>query len=289
MTDILRDPLIIRLIATVLLVLAVLGTRFLIGHWIKRGAHILQEQQRRQLFYLRSLLSGVFLLALVIIWAGQLQNLVLSLTAVMVALVIATKELLMCLSGFLLRSTGRLFSVGDWIECNGLRGEVTDHTLLSTTLLEIDVPEHGYGYTGRSLMLPNSMFLSHPVHTSAFARQYVQHWFTITIEEPLDPVAATERLQHQTEQACTPFLDEARRINEAMNRRLGVEVTGPEPFVNVGTSDIGKTRFTVVLFCPTGRAAALEREIAGTFLRAVKNGEFAPVPAGDAVGAPVHE
>lgn len=289
MLDMLRDPLVIRLIATVLLVLIILGTRFLVGHWIRGGTHIFQENQRRQFFYLRSLLSGVFLIGLVIIWAGQLQNLVLSLTAVMVALVIATKELLMCLSGFLLRTTGRLFSVGDWIECNGLRGEVTDHTLLSTTLLEIDTPEHGYGYTGRSLILPNSMFLSHPVHTSAFARQYVQHRFAITIEEPIDPVAGVERLQGDAERACASFQNEARKMNEAMDRRLGVEMNEHEPFVSVGTSDIGKTRFTVLLFCPTNRAAALERDIAVAFLHAVKNGELTPPAATEAADTSVRE
>jgi len=275
MNSLLQDPFILRVIGTVLLLLAAAGVRFLVVRRIMAGSHLLEDRQRRQLFYLRSVLTVAVLLGLFLIWAGALQNLLLSLTAVMVAVVIATKELLMCLSGFLLRTTGRLFSVGDWIECNGLRGEVTDHMLLSTTLLELEPPEYGYGYTGRTLNLPNSIFLSHPVHVSPFARQYVVHRFSITLSEtPVDAIAATNWLQARTERACEPFLENAREVNEAMDRRLGVDVEGPEPFVTTGTSDIGNMRFVVRVFCPRERAGVLEREITGAFLSAVRRGEI---------------
>jgi hypothetical protein len=133
MLELLQHPMINRLVVTLILLIVLLFLRHLITRWvIVRGAHILDEQQRRQLFWLRTAIMLVFLLGLLGIWGGALQTMLLSLTAVMLALVIATEELLMCLSGFLLRATGRLFGVGDWIEFNGIRGEVTDHTLLST-------------------------------------------------------------------------------------------------------------------------------------------------------------
>lgn len=278
MNSVLHDPFILRLIISLLVVLAATGLRFLIVRRIMVGSHIVNDKQRRQLFYLRSTLTLAVFLALFIIWAGQLQNILLSLTAVMVAVVIATKELLMCLSGFLLRTTGRLFSVGDWIECNGLRGEVTDHRLLSTTLLELQSPGNGYGYTGRTLNLPNSIFLTHPVHVSPFARRYVVHRFSLTLAETqsqTDPVAAVSWLQAQAERACASFIDEARRVNEEMDRRLGVDVEGPEPFVTAGSTELGNPHFRVRIFCPREQAPVLEREISCAFLGAVRRGEIA--------------
>lgn len=275
MNALLHDPFILRVVGTVLVLLVAAAVRFLIVRRIKTGSHILQDIQRRQLFYLRTVLTVAVLIGLFLIWAGALQNLLLSLTAVMVAVVIATKELLMCLSGFLLRTTGRLFSVGDWIECNGLRGEVTDHMLLSTTLLELEPPGNGYGYTGRTLNLPNSVFLSHPVHVSPFARQYVVHRFLITlIDLKTDANAALEWLQARTERACAPFMEQAEQFNETMDRKLGVDIEGPEPFVTTGTSEIGNLRFQVRLFCPREQAASLEREISGDFLSAVRDGRI---------------
>lgn len=232
MLDSLQNPTLIRLILTGLLLVALFVVRHLAARWITGPSHILQEQQRRQLFWLRSGITVTFLLGLLLVWGGHLQNLVLSLTAVMVAVVIATKELLMCVSGFPMRTTGRLFSVGDWVECNGLRGEVTDHSLLSTTLLEVEPSTYGYGYTGRMLNLPNSLFLSHPVHTSPSARHYVPD---------------------------------------------------PEPFATVGTSDIGKVLYRIRIFCPRERTAALEGELTGRFLNALRSGRFS-LDTGDRPG-----
>ncbi|MDX1609953.1 MAG: mechanosensitive ion channel family protein [Halofilum sp. (in: g-proteobacteria)] len=284
MLELLREPAIIRVVATALLLLVIAGVRYVAMRRIIGGAHILEKSHRRQLFYLRSALTVALLVGLVVIWAGALQNLLLSLTAVMVAVVIATKELLMCLGGFLMRATGRLFSVGDWIECNGLRGEVTDHTLLSTTLLELEPPERGYGYTGRTLQLPNSLFLSHPVISSPFSRQFVLHRFSIALALPVDPAAGLERLQREAERAFEPYREAAAEANEKMDRRLGVDVPGPEPLAWLETTDLGAQRFRLRLFCPTPEAAALESEITHAFLQVVHAGEIPP--AGGSAPAP---
>lgn len=155
MREWLTDPLVARLLVTVVLIAAVAVARSVIAGRIVHRQNVPEERGRRDLFYMRSGLSLVLVNGLFMIWIGQIQSVLLSLTAVTVAIVTTTKELLMCVSGFLLRTTGRLFSVGDWIECNGMRGEVTDLTLLSTTLLELDTGLRGYGFTERILILPN--------------------------------------------------------------------------------------------------------------------------------------
>lgn len=283
MLELLQDPNVIRLIVTLLLVAAYFVARRIAFRWIVGDTHILQEQQRRLVSGVRVAISVVLVICLFVVWGAHLQNLLLSLTAVMVAIVIATKELLMCLTGFLLRTTGRLFAVGDWIECNGLRGEVADVTLLSTNLLEVEPPEYGYGYTGRSLMLPNSLFLSHPVQALPFARMYVQHRFTITVEPDLDADAALEWLRAEAVRVCVPFIEQIRQVNASMDRRLGIHVEGPDPFVTVGTTDDGKgLRFRLLIFCPRDQASAAEQDISRNFLRALREGMFASRGAGAA-------
>ncbi|MEX1080439.1 MAG: mechanosensitive ion channel family protein [Halofilum sp. (in: g-proteobacteria)] len=274
MPEAIQDPTVIRLIISGLLVLGVFIVRRLAVRWILRDARIVHELQRRQLFWMRTAITVVFIIALLAVWGGHLQNLVLSLTAVMVAIVIATKELLMCLTGFLLRTTGKLFSVGDWIECNGLRGEVTDQTLLSTTLLEVEPAEYGYGYTGRNLNLPNSVFLTHPVQTSPFARSYVPHRFTVSVAAGIDPEAGLEWLSDELERICTPFREEATRLSDSIDCRLGVDVEGPEPFVSLGTEHTGELQYRARVFCPRDRAAAIEREVIANFLSALHRGHF---------------
>ena len=232
------------------------------------------ERRRRDLFYMRSGLSLVLVIGLFTIWIGQIQSVLLSLTAVTVAIVIATKELLMCVSGFLLRTTGKLFSVGDWIECNGMRGEVTDLTLLSTTLLERETGARGYGFNGRTLILPNSVFLSHPVHREFPGRDFVSHRFGITLEHPVDAATAVDWLYQRAKEACHPFIEEANVRKVRLQRQLGVTLSDAEPTVTVATTDIGKIQLQVALFCPTSKAVELEREITADFLTAVRDGRI---------------
>lgn len=275
----LSDPLFIRLVITALLIGLVIASRYIVGRWIRRDTSILQEHQRQQFFYLRTAITVGLAFGLIMIWGGHLQNMLLSLTAVMVAVVIATKELIMCLSGFMMRATGQLFAIGDWIECDGLHGEVTDHTLLSTTMLEVGNGDHGYSYTGRHIVLPNSLFLSKSIRASRFERRFVLHRFTITLDSAVHVQAAIEQLVGAAEAACAPFATDARQYNDMMDHRLGVDIPGPEPVVRATTSDIGKPRFSVTLFAPTGEARSLEHTITTDFLAAIQDGTVPPVPA----------
>lgn len=277
MLELLQNPNIIRGIITIALLITFFVLRLLAARWIRGEAHFLDEQRRRQLTGIRLAITVGLIICLFGVWGGHLQNLLLSLTAVMVAIVLATRELIMCVTGFLMRTTGRLFSIGDWIECNGMRGEVTDLTLLSTTLLEVESPEYGYGYTGRSLLLPNSIFLTHPVHAASFPLKYIQHRFTITVSatRSFDPSAALSWLRNAANRVCAPLMDDAKQAAHSMNRRLGVQIEGPEPLVSVGTLADGSVVYRLLLFCPRDQANALEQKITRNFLNAVHGGQFA--------------
>mgnify|MGYP001215256827 CR=1 FL=1 len=57
--------------------------------------------------------------------------------AIAVALVIATKELILCVSGALIKGGARSFNIGDRIQVKEFRGDVIDQNLLTTTILEV--------------------------------------------------------------------------------------------------------------------------------------------------------
>ncbi|TQV83765.1 mechanosensitive ion channel domain-containing protein [Denitrobaculum tricleocarpae] len=269
MTTLLNDPLIVRGLVTVALLLLVAALRLLLFRLIRRGADVLQEDQRRQLFYTRSALSALLVIGLLVIWLGQLQNLLLSLTAVTVAIVIATKELLMCISGFVLRTGASVFSIGDRVEVDGIRGEVTDHSVLSTTLLELAPASQGDGYSGRTVVLPNSVFLQHPVRNENFSPSFALHSFDITLETRVNVAMALHWLQTKSDQLCEPFLEAAKRSNAMAEKKLGVDIQGPEASISLGTSDLGRTVFRISLFCPKKEVFALEKLITAGFLDAI--------------------
>ena len=126
------------------------------------------EDKRRSLVLSRNLTLMLVLLGLAMIWAAQIQTLALSMFAVAAAIVVATKELIMCLSGSILRSVTKQYSIGDYIEINGLRGRVVDINMLNTLMMQIGPNPLIGQLSGKTLSFPNSLLLSHYVRP----RQY---------------------------------------------------------------------------------------------------------------------
>ena len=58
-----------------------------------------------------------------------------------------------------------------------------------------------------------------------------------------------------------PTPREAARANARIERRSGVDILDPETRVRPSTSDLGKYRLTITLFCPTRLAEPLEDAI----------------------------
>ena len=267
-----------RLVLSAGIVVCVVGARFLADRlWVCR----LQGGERhRRRVGMRLALNGLLAVALLALWISQLQTVMLSLAAVMVALVIATKELIMCAAGAVLRVGGHLFRVGDRIAVRGLHGEVIDHGLFSTTLLELPHAGAGHRGTGRTFVLPNSAFLTEAVRIEAGPRRYAPHRFDLTLEHQVRASRALAELRQLAEDACAADRERASRFHSMAASRTGAEDEGPEPRVRVRTNELGKLVFEVSVYCLVEEADALEADIATAWLDrfAASGATTSPVP-----------
>ncbi len=105
------------LVASGLLLLVLWVARTIVVKLIRLRSDLPAHVIRRWVATTRNVFLFLLLLGLVLIWAPQLRTFALSLAAVAVALVVATKEMILCVSGSLLRASTRAFSVGDWMRC----------------------------------------------------------------------------------------------------------------------------------------------------------------------------
>ncbi|MDZ7811432.1 MAG: hypothetical protein U5L11_17045 [Arhodomonas sp.] len=101
-----------RVVASVALVIALLALRYVVARVIRGKEEILSGERRAWLARVRNLAVIIAAIGLVLIWLPALHTFALSITAFAVALVIATKELILCLSGTVLRTLNRPFEVG---------------------------------------------------------------------------------------------------------------------------------------------------------------------------------
>ena len=158
------------LVSTVILVAAIGLGRWLLVRLVRGEDIVLHEEQRRWISRIKNGSLTLLVIGLVFVWLPELNTFALSITAFAVAFVIATKELILCVSGTLLRVGSQAYRVGDWIDVNGISGEVVDHSLLSTSVAEIDSKHNRYDFTGKTVVLPNSAFLVHHVKNQNFLK-----------------------------------------------------------------------------------------------------------------------
>lgn len=248
------------------------AVRYFLVHQIRRRSEFLSKNQR--LWMSRAKNGSVLLIVvgLVSIWWPELREFALSIAAAAVALVIATKELILCFSGSVLKAGSGAFGIGDWIEVGDLRGEVIEQNMLSTTIQELDTENNSYEYTGKTVTIPNSVFLSQSVKNMNFMKRYVFHRFTIVTEPVLDPFEAKRWILNRIDGYSENFMDIARRYNAMIEKRAGIDIPGAEPRVRIRTTDAGKNEFSVIVFCPTAQAVEMEQRVTRDFMRFLYKG-----------------
>lgn len=112
---------------------------------------------RQKLVLIKNIIILTAIALIAIIWATKIAGVAISLSAFAVAVVISTKELIMCITGYIMFVMSRPFNVGDHIEIDKAHGLVIDVDLLNITLSETNEAQQ---ITGKTIVLPNSILLT---------------------------------------------------------------------------------------------------------------------------------
>lgn len=246
---------------TIFLALIAIIGRFVIVRMIKGKGGVLSDTRRRWLSIVQNFTIIFLILGFTFIWSPQLSTFALSLTAFAVALVVATKEYLLCVVGAIYRATSHPFAVGDWIEIQSLRGEVLTEGILTTKLQEIGQGSSRFRYTGRILTIPNSALLTHTVFNENFRKYHLHHTFRVTVEPGVDPrpimASILPMLAPESPEADIAAGQSWARIRD----KTQTQFTNRDPKINVETTDAAKISFIVTLFCTPERATNVETQV----------------------------
>ena len=244
--------------------------RKLIEKLLRGRDDFIPDERRRLISWSRNALVLVLVVGLILIWAPALRTFALSVTAFLVALVIATKELILCITGGLLRTSTGAFSVGDWVRIGELRGEVVDQSIMSVTLQELEPPTRGHRFTGRTVTLPNSVFLSTNVVNEHFSKKFVYHSVEIVIDKEDDPIATARVMEAAMATAIADSREVAQRYNQLIRRRSGVNMPSIAPRTRMLTTNEARVRIVVTAFIPTGDTERVDREVNAATLSALQ-------------------
>lgn len=251
------------ILASVFVIVAALMLRWAVVRMVRRDSETLSAEQRKWMSTAQNGTLLVIVVGLLAIWSLELSRVALSLAAFAVAIVIAGKEVIMCVTGGIYRAMAKPFDIGDWVEIGEFRGEVLREGLLTTRIQELAAEgDVAHAYTGRSMILPNAFLLTHPVIDLNFNKKFIFHTFSITVPEgTVDPVADLTAVESIVETEWQAHSKTALAYWEMVRRKSGVELSHPQPQVNMETTDICHVRFNICLFCPRETAAANETSV----------------------------
>lgn len=251
-----RDVL-VNVAITGLLLLLLLGLRSLVLSAVRRR-ELPFDRMRKWTAFTRNATFIAFLALVLPLWLEPLKSLAISLVAVAAAIVLATKELILCMTGALVRSTAKAFDVGDRIEVASVRGDVIDTNLFTTTILEIG-PSHQQ--TGRAVVVPNALFVTGPLVNETYTEAFVLH--TLSVPVKLEPgwERAEEALRRAVEEECVEWLDEAKRHFDRVSKERGFEPPVVDARVTLQVTKPDEITLLARLPVPARRKGKVEQEI----------------------------
>lgn len=248
------------LISTAVLILTIVLIRTLIARYLRRKISS-TELRRRWLIQSRNGLLLLLLLGLLFIWGEELRTLALSVVAIAVAFVVATKELILCVTGSILKTGAGSFNIGDRIQIKDFRGDVIDQNLLATTILEVGPGKITHQRTGRMTVIPNALFVSEPVINESYTHDYILHVFTIPFKREDDWRGAQEAFLESANRHCKPYLEDVRKHMKHLSDERGLDVPTIEPRVTIQVPAAGEVHLIIRIPVKSGQRSYIEQTI----------------------------
>ena len=251
---------------SLVLLLTLIMIRTLVKRWIAHNPTLSMESKRRWVVTTRNSVVFAFLIGLVIIWAHELQAFAVSLVALAAAMVLATKELILCWSGAALRVGSKVYAVGDRVQIAGHRGVVLDHDAFATKLLEIGPGQSAHLYTGRVAVFPNSLLFTNALIKENPDQEYGLYTLVVPIKVDDDWQKAERTLVEAAKTECAPFMEEAVRQMKLLEQANLLEAPSPEPRITIQLPESGKLHLVLRFPAPDRGRSRIEQAILRRYL-----------------------
>ncbi|WP_137939373.1 mechanosensitive ion channel family protein [Chitinivorax sp. B] len=259
--------ILVDLISSGMLAVLLLALRVLVRRAIVSRDDLSIEIRRRWLVSLRNTGLLIFLFGLIFIWGSEIRTFAVSVVAVTAAIVVATRELIMCLVGAIYRTSSHAFDVGDMVELNGVKGKVVDLNLLSTTLL-VSKQASGQSSVARLATIPNSLLFGQPAFNDALLGDYTLHLISIPLPVSTDWQRAERLLLEAATDECQPYLDQVNHHVQMLERNRSFDMPGVGPWVRIRWPDHEKIELELQVPLPLQGRSHAEQRILKAFLKA---------------------
>jgi len=220
------------ILATVITLVMALLLHFSAAGYVRRVTHGNRESYRRRKFF-TTIIAFAAGIIIVLVWAHTLKQKGTFLGLLGAGLAIALKEPLLSIAGRLAIFTGHMYNAGDRIELQKMSGDVIDIGFFYTRLLEIGSWISADQYSGRILLIPNSLIFGTPIlnYTQHLSRIWDEVVLPITYDSNME--SAIRILTDVGSAYTREFLKDAEHDLEQMRHQFLVPQLELEPAVYV--------------------------------------------------------
>jgi len=178
-------------------------------------------------------------LVILLVIFGPPNNLSTALGLAGAGLTVALKDFLLSFCGWFVLMGRNGIRVGDWVEINGVRGEVAEIGLLRTIIFETGNWTDPGHPTGRQVAFLNSFAVEGYYFNFTTSSQWLWDETQFRIPGGVDPYPIIEKIQAIVQKETESNTQSAEEEWEGIARRYGVKAFSAAPAVNVKSTDQG--------------------------------------------------
>ncbi|HEV2274457.1 MAG TPA: mechanosensitive ion channel domain-containing protein [Acidobacteriaceae bacterium] len=220
-----------------ILICVILGDALLI-HWMERPVLDRRRMQTlRTILGLGSRMTGALLILLVVFGAPQQMSTVLGLATA--GLTVALQAYILAFFGWFVLMGKNGIRVGDWVEINGVGGEVVEISLFRTTMLETgNWTDKGHP-TGRRVTFINNFAVSGQYFNFSTTGQWLWDELSVSIPTSDDTYALIECIHKAVLKETADETRLAEQEWKRVTRKNGLSQFSASPAVNLRPAGAG--------------------------------------------------
>jgi small-conductance mechanosensitive channel len=204
-----------------------------------------QQTDRRQRHQLQTIASigvqvmgGLFILFVIVGPPTQMSTIIGLTTA---GLTVVMKDFIVAFFGWFNLMGKNGVRVGDWVEINGVSGEVIEIRVLKTVLLEMGNWASTGHPTGRRVSVMNSYAIEGHYFNFSTAGQWLWDELQVTLGSNEDPYVKSQEIRQTVERETAKDAAEAEQEWERVTRQYGTRTFSAKPAVDLRPSPNGLT------------------------------------------------
>ena len=188
---------------------------------------------------IRSAVQAVGVLAVLLVFFGAPNQMPTILGLAGAGLTVALKDFIVAFFGWFVLMGKNGLRVGDWVEINGVAGEVVEINLLRTVLLETGNWTDTGHPTGRKVAFVNSYAIEGHFFNFTTSGQWLWDELEITVPANQDPYPLLDAIQTKVAEETATSAHEAEKEWQNATTRYKVQSVSAEPTVNLRPTTAG--------------------------------------------------